>query len=407
MARLGFVSMLCVVLMVVHFERISGAYDAQDEDSLQQAEVDKQLKDTEREIAKLKGRIARARRQVALTESTESTESQKSATREPKGGARPEMFRTVSNVSKVSIRRVVQRIVDAEEESCSSRIDCPKAKLCVDGACKCPVLYTGPDCKQHIEVAQGKDRCAMGLHHPRFKAEYDEKYKGSFSELAMTKHIEMIKPTADITDRADFSTCAVVGSSGSLKLREYGAEIDNHTAVIRFNDAPTSSFEQWVGDKTTMRIQNLDFCGFSDRTDEMCYAYTAADRPCTNWKGWSRGKVQAKGKCLPMNPSHRNSKYIFWYWRINRIPGIVDPACNPKCGAKMSAGYYGVMLALNVCAKVDIYGFGSETKKALPHYFTKAVTWERKDWALRHHWTYERWCMGHFRENLLDRVRVH
>jgi hypothetical protein len=29
MGRLGFVSMLCVVLMVVHFERISGVYEAQ------------------------------------------------------------------------------------------------------------------------------------------------------------------------------------------------------------------------------------------------------------------------------------------------------------------------------------------------------------------------------------------
>lgn len=39
-----------------------------------------------------------------------------------------------------------------------------------------------------------------------------------------------------------------------------------------------------------------------------------------------------------------------------RIPGIQDAACNPKCGAKMSAGYFGVMLAMNVCSKVRIPG---------------------------------------------------
>jgi hypothetical protein len=38
---------------------------------------------------------------------------------------------------------------------------------------------------------------------------------------------------------------------------------------------------------------------------------------------------------------------------------------------KMSAGYYGIMLALNLCGKVDLYGFGGTAKKETPHYFPK------------------------------------
>ena len=52
-----------------------------------------------------------------------------------------------------------------------------------------------------------------------------------------------IQPEPDLKDLADFSTCAVVGSSSSLKDAGMGAAIDSHTAVIRFNDAPTKSHQ--------------------------------------------------------------------------------------------------------------------------------------------------------------------
>lgn len=47
----------------------------------------------------------------------------------------------------------------------------------------------------------------------------------------------------DLRDLADFSTCAVVGSSSTLKGSGQGHEIDSHTAIIRFNDAPTKSYQ--------------------------------------------------------------------------------------------------------------------------------------------------------------------
>lgn len=41
--------------------------------------------------------------------------------------------------------------------------------------------------------------------------------------------------------------------------------------MIRFNDAPTESFEQFVGNKTSFRIQNLDFCGYTNRWVYVCF----------------------------------------------------------------------------------------------------------------------------------------
>ena len=39
-----------------------------------------------------------------------------------------------------------------------------------------------------------------------------------------------------------------------------------HTAVFRTNDAPTQGFEAHVGRKTTLRVQNIAYCGFRERT---------------------------------------------------------------------------------------------------------------------------------------------
>lgn len=74
------------------------------------------------------------------------------------------------------------------------------------------------------------------------------------SETILKMHYEHTLQTGarlegepDLRDLADFSTCAVVGSSGSLKGSGQGAEIDSHTAVIRFNEAPSKGHQVLLG----------------------------------------------------------------------------------------------------------------------------------------------------------------
>ncbi|CDQ83346.1 unnamed protein product [Oncorhynchus mykiss] len=49
-------------------------------------------------------------------------------------------------------------------------------------------------------------------------------------------------------------TCAVVGNSGNLKGSHYGALIDSNDVIIRMNMAPTFSYEEDVGSRTTHQV---------------------------------------------------------------------------------------------------------------------------------------------------------
>ena len=64
-----------------------------------------------------------------------------------------------------------------------------------------------------------------------------------------------VLPEEDFTRK--YSTCAVVGNSPKLLTSQYGAQIDSHDAVLRFNDAPTKGFETYVGRRCTFRANNL------------------------------------------------------------------------------------------------------------------------------------------------------
>ena len=64
---------------------------------------------------------------------------------------------------------------------------------------------------------------------------------------------------AELPPSYNFSSCAVVGNAGTMHGTKYGAVIDSHDAVFRLNQAPTATYEQWVGKKTTVRLLNREW----------------------------------------------------------------------------------------------------------------------------------------------------
>ena len=156
---------------------------------------------------------------------------------------------------------VYNRTTEGVIQRCETKSDCNHGKLCVDGVCKCPVLFRGSDdCTVQTKLKFWW--CGGSRLHNRFFKILTNcpvcRRKHYFSHLWIARtNFNDTGPEhgQDIVDMADFSTCAVVGGAGSRAKN--GVDIDKHTAVIRCNDAPTKHpYGKIVGRRTTLRVQN-------------------------------------------------------------------------------------------------------------------------------------------------------
>lgn len=66
------------------------------------------------------------------------------------------------------------------------------------------------------------------------------------------KNINFSNPFDNIVNK--HHKIAVVGNSENIKNNKFGNLIDNHDFIIRFNRAPISNFEQYVGSRTDLRV---------------------------------------------------------------------------------------------------------------------------------------------------------
>ena len=289
-------------------------------------------------------------------------------------------------------------------QSCDRK--CPGRMLCNKpfaqkgkgkGKCTCPILFTGtPKCTGVPKKLPAW--CGINMFNTKLTqlGELGDPYH-SMRVIGLGPGVayRFLNGKTDLGAVADWSSCAVVGSSGALLKKRLGARIDSHTAVIRFNEAPTKRFEPHVGKRTTLRIQNIDHCGYSDGS-EYCLQYTeqgGLHRCQQRW--WKRGK------CKVLKPSRRLQHYVHGYWQLAN-PNRIKKNWNPSREApkKLSAGFFGAMLAMHVCAKVTLFGFG---QSPLGHYYKKEEKNKgfsrNKNPMKRHFWDGERACMQHLREN--------
>merc|ERR1719183_2675599 len=74
---------------------------------------------------------------------------------------------------------------EGEISSSSCSPSCSKYHRCVDGKCRCPVLYSGPNCTENgferaidtnVFEKEKVIKCAMGVNHDPFYSQYEEKY---------------------------------------------------------------------------------------------------------------------------------------------------------------------------------------------------------------------------------------
>jgi hypothetical protein len=233
-----------------------------------------------------------------------------------------------------------------------------------------------------------------------------------------------------------FRSCAVVGSSGTLRRSGYGPFIDAHEAVIRFNGAPAGGgYGADVGARTTLSVladiamsecvdnkakqpflekggshvasasslagARLDASNLlleaapSWRPVRQCDFYQESEPPATIVFLPRRGGVRRLLDYIVENP--QLSAYI----RSDALADEVDEqiAAYKDDSSHPTSGFNGVVLALHLCELIDLYGFGTPRDK-----FYSAPRTEKS--GSQHLYRTElRWMLG-LEQRFPDRVRL-
>lgn len=170
----------------------------------------------------------------------------------------------------------------------------------------------------------------------------------------VTAELRHLLPEQDPFAPIAHKTCAVVGSGGILLNEPFGAEIDAHDAVFRFNVAPTIGFEKFVGSKTTVRMVNRMHFAFRETEEEMVLQHVTTDDVMKYFVSLLRKNPGVRTYALDMS---FYDSMIEWY-RVQQPTN----------------GFFGLKLALLLCDTVTVYGFVRTWKGHYPyHYFNDEI----------------------------------
>lgn len=209
-----------------------------------------------------------------------------------------------------------------------------------------------------------------------------------FQPEIMSELVKLVKLPIDIHNGLvgldnRFLSCAVVGNSGILLKNDYGDLIDNHEIVIRLNNAKTEGYERKVGSKTSISFVNSNILHLCARREAcFCHPY-GANVPIVMYV------------CQPMhfldytvcNSSHKapllvtDARFdvlcarIVKYYSLKRFVEVTGKSLE-EWGSEhdgsmfhYSSGMQAIMLALGICEKVSVFGFG-KSDSAKHHYHT-------------------------------------
>ncbi|TXG73631.1 hypothetical protein EZV62_002210 [Acer yangbiense] len=184
-----------------------------------------------------------------------------------------------------------------------------------------------------------------------------------------------------------YGSCAVVGNSGILLKKNHGELIDSHEMVIRLNNARTERYEQNVGSKTSVSFVNsniLHLC--ARRAGCFCHPYGPTVPmimyvcQAVHFMDYTMCNVSHKAPLLVTDPRFdmlcaRIVKYYSLKRFVEETGKSLDEWGSAHDGSMFhySSGMQAVMLALGICDKVSIFGYG-KSASAKHHYHTNQKT---------------------------------
>ncbi|KAI4383746.1 hypothetical protein MLD38_009550 [Melastoma candidum] len=220
----------------------------------------------------------------------------------------------------------------------------------------------------------------------------DWSIKRRFDNEVMFDLAELVKHPLDVQDGRGgggrkYRSCAVIGNSGILLEKEYGKLIDSHEVVVRLNNARIRGYERSVGSRTSISFVNSNILHLCTRR-ERCYCHPyGVDVPIVMYI------------CQPAhlldytacNSAHRSPLLItdprfdmlcariVKYYSLKRF--VEDQGRNfaewdqvhHEPEFHYSSGMQAVMLAVGICDRVSLFGFG-KSDKSKHHYHTNQKT---------------------------------
>lgn len=239
------------------------------------------------------------------------------------------------------------------------------------------------------------------LFHPRYAPHWTEfrrvlKYwvqNKRFHPQVMAELGDLVKTPLDrhynatgslqIRPGQPYRSCAVVGNSGILLQKTHGPLIDSHEMVIRLNNARTGGFQNSVGSKTTLAFVNSNilhscarraacFCHpYGETVPIMMYICQAV-----HFMDFALCNASHKVPLLVTDARFDNlcGRVVKYYSLKNFVETTGKhpeqwSAAHDGSMFHYSSGMQAVMLALGICEKVSLFGFG-KSPQAKHHYHT-------------------------------------
>eukprot|EP00899_Mesostigma_viride_P026717 jgi/Mesvir1/722/Mv17329-RA.1 len=176
-------------------------------------------------------------------------------------------------------------------------------------------------------------------------------------------------------------TCAVVGSGRRLKGARHGPEIDAADVVIRMNAAPVQGYEADVGRRTSLRLvfpkSLLSYHNAVQRGKGGGEGEPPPDLYVMRCEPWCVPMLQYLSKGLPVPTKVLLRNHI----RNNYTADVTDrlvmatmatfDLARAFTAKKPTTGSLAVSLALLVCERVALYGFGQPGEVLYGYYYER------------------------------------
>ncbi|XP_053190125.1 CMP-N-acetylneuraminate-beta-galactosamide-alpha-2,3-sialyltransferase 1-like [Scomber japonicus] len=179
---------------------------------------------------------------------------------------------------------------------------------------------------------------------------------------------QMFPNSPDLIESSPNQTrnCSLVGNSGNLRRSHYGPLIDFHDVVIRINKGHIKGYEADVGTKTTHHIMYPESAmDLDNSTHLVLFPFKIQD---LEWliKAFSTGFYGRS--YAPIKPTIKANKDLVMVTNPAFMRYVHDIWLEKK-GDYPSTGFMAVILALNICDEVHVFGYGADTDGNWSHYF--------------------------------------